>query len=285
VLTYLKPLFSGNAVRLYTALPVGATYTRILRKTSDTFSGPTDVTATVVNPGFAGDSLVDHGVINGTTYFWHAWDRVGPGWVDGGASLSAVPATSYLDDTLDPQELLRDRIQLGINAEIARDALMPPSGSVQVTTAPFALPDGITFPTVSVHLESTGPAERAVGDEIEDFHDPVSDEYIGTEGWMSRWSMTVAGVSLNPDERITLRKVLRRIVQANLEVFADAGMLLIEFQQTDSEQFSENGAPLYFTNGAFSCVAPAFVRETEGLLSDVVSTLIPLNPLTGLPYP
>lgn len=285
MITMVTPLFAGDAVRLFTALAPGSAYTRILRKTADTFSGPTDPAADLVNEAFAEDSLIDNAVLNGTTYFWHAWDWIGSAWIDSGPSLSATPATLYFDDFLDPQELVRDRVQLGVNAEINRGALHPPSGTIQVTTAPFALADGITFPTVSVHLESTGPSERAVGDEMEDFLDPVSGQYIGTEGWIARFSLTVAGVSLNSDERISLRKVLRRVIQANLEIFADAGMSLIEFQQTDAEQFSENNAPLYMTNGAFSCIAPAFIRQTEGVLSDVLTTAIPLNPLTGLPYP
>jgi len=127
--------------------------------------------------------------------------------------------------------------------------------------------------------------QLALGDELQDFYDPGLSDYIGTEGWLARFSMTVAGVSLNPDERIAMRKALRRIIQVNLPVFADAGMALVEFQQTDSEQFSENNAPLYFTNGAFSCVAPAFVRNTGGALVDVNVTEVSLNPTTGQPYP
>jgi uncharacterized membrane protein len=285
MLTLVKPLSAGSAVRCYSSLPAGAVYTRILRKTADTFTGPTDAGAVLVLDTFAEDSFIDLGVADGTTYFWHAYDWIGSAWVDSGPSLSATPATTYIDDLLDPQELVRSRVQRGLDAEVARGSLKPQSGAIQVTTAPFALADGITFPTVSVHLESTGPAERSIGDELEDFHDPALGEYIGSEGWLARFSLTLAGVSLNADERIALRKALRRIIQANLPIFADAGMVLIEFQQTDSEQFSENNAPLYMTNGAFSCIAPAFVREVDGALSDVTQTLHVLNPLTGSPYP
>lgn len=279
------PLFSGFACRLYTVLPAGAAYTRILRKTADTFSGPTDPAADLVIDSFAEDSLVDISVLNDTEYFWHAWDWIGSAWVDGGPSLSATPATRYVDDTTDPQELVRDRVQLGINAEIVRGSLKPRTGAIKVTTAPFALADGIDLPTISVHLESTGPAERAIGDELEDFADLALGNFVGTEGWLARFALTVAAVSLNADERIALRKALRRIIQANLPIFNDFGLALVEFQQTDSEQFGENAAPLYMSNGAFSCIAPTYVRDLDGALSDVTATAIPLNPTTGQLYP
>jgi hypothetical protein len=61
--------------------------------------------------------------------------------------------------------------------------------------------------------------------------------------------------------------------------------VLIEFQQTDSESFSENNAPIYITNGAFSCLAPAFIRTPATSITAVPLTVYPLDPLTGLPYP
>lgn len=281
-----QALPAGNAVRIYLTLPSYAAYSRLLRKTSDTFSGPTDPAASVVVDTFTEGAIVDIvDLVNGTTYYYHAWNWVSGAWADSGPSFSAIPATTYIDDRLDPQELVRDRVQLGIAAEVLAGNLFPPSGVIQVTTAPFALAEGITFPTISVHLESTGPAERGIGDSISDYFDVPTSLWDEDEGWLARFSLTIAGVSLNPDERISLRKALRRVIQANLPIFADAGLALIEFQQTDSESFQENNAPLYLTNGAFSCIAPSYIRTTEGLIADVVVTEIPDNPLTGLPYP
>jgi hypothetical protein len=61
-------------------------------------------------------------------------------------------------------------------------------------------------------------------------------------------------------------------------------MVLVEFSQQDTEHFSENNAPLYFTNGAFSCLAPAYIRVQETSISDVMQSATALNPLTGQPY-
>lgn len=286
MITFALPLSAGTAVRLYTTLIPGATHMRVLRKTADTFTGPTDPNAAVVVDSFAADAIIDlSGLVNGTQYFYRCYDWLANAWFDNGASVPAIPATTYIDDTLDPQELVRDRVQLGIAAEVAAGKLIPASGSIAVTTAPFALAEGISFPTISVHLESTGPAERGIGDEVLDFFDAPTGLWDDDEGWIARFSLTIAAVSLNPDERISLRKALRRVIQANLPIFADAGMVLVEFQQTDNELFSENNAPLYMTSGAFSCVAPAFVRVTEPTITDVTVSETSLNPVTGRPYP
>lgn len=280
----IRPLIAGNACRLHTVLPAGAVFMRILRRTADAFLGATDTGADLVVDSFAEDSFVDMtGLVNGTTYYYHCYDWRSGGWVDSGPTFAATPNSEWIDDNLDPQELVRNRIALGLASEIARGNLHPPSGAIQVTTAPFSLPD-IAFPTVSVHMESTGPADRSIGDELEDFYDVALNGYVSTEGWLARYSLTIAGVSLNADERLALRKALRRVVQVNLPIFADAGLALIEFQQTDSEQFSENNAPLYVTSGAFSCVAAAYIRGLSGALSDVTVTERSINPLTGAPY-
>lgn len=280
-----RPLAAGNAVRLYTSLPAGASFMRVLRRTTDTFSGPTDSGAVPIVDDFVGDVWIDgDNLVNGTPYFWHAWDWIGSGWVDGGPSVSATPAATWIDDRLDPQEIVRERVALGLAVEISRGTLIPTSGAIQVTTAPFMLAEGITFPTVSVHHENSGPEIRGIGDEITDYFDPQSGLYQSDLGWEARYSLKISAVSLNPDERIALRMALRRIIQVNMPIFADFGMALIEFHQTDREEFSQNDAPLYFADGAFSCLAPAFIRITTPVLTDVDVTNIPDNPLTGVPY-
>ena len=274
MITFIRPLAAGNAVALQLALAAGALYQRILRNTADAFAGPNDPAAVLVVDSCVEPAIVDTtDLANGVPMFYRAFDWDGSTWIDQGVSFPATPSATYIDDTLDPQEILRDRVQLGISEEVARGNLKPPSGAIQVTTAPFGLADGFTFPTISVHLESTGPADRALGDELADTPDPVANNWVGSEGWFARFSMSVAAVSLNSDERIALRKALRRVIQVNLPVFSAAGMMQIDFQQTDSEQFSENNAPLYFTSGAFSCLAPVFVRETADSIVDVTLSL------------
>lgn len=271
MLRMVTPLAVGNAVRLYLALTPGMEYSRVLRRTTDAFTGAFDSGAVVIGDEVATDFLVDasDSLINGTQVFYRCYDYDGATWHDQGVSFPATPATTYVPDVLDPQEFVRDRVQLGINAAIASGQLLPPSGAIQVTTAPFSVAEGTSFPTVSVHLENTGPETRGIGDELEDFFDQLESKWLGTEGWLARTNLNIVGVSQNADERIQLRKVLRQVIQANLPVFAGVGFTLVEFSQSDSEQFSENNVPLYVTNGGFSCVSAAFVRDPAGVISEV----------------
>lgn len=275
MLRMVSPLAVGNAVRLYLALTPGMEYSRVLRRTADAFTGPFDAGAVVVGDEVATEFLVDasDSLVNGTAVYYRCYDFDGAAWHDQGTSFPATPATTYVPDVLDPQEFVRDRIQLGLNAAIVAGQLLPPSGAIQVTTAPFSIAEGTSFPTVSVHLENTAPETRGIGDELEDFFDQLESKWLGTEGWLARTNLNVVGVSQNADERIQLRKVLRQVIQANLPVFAGVGFTLVEFSQSDAEQFSENNVPLYLTNGAFSCVSAAFVRDPTGVIAEVT-----LNP-------
>lgn len=260
---------------------------RILRRADDAFAGADDPNAVLVGDDWEDTWLVDSAddLVDGVQVWYRCFDWVNGGWIDQGVSFAATPQVNFEPDGLDPQEFVRDRIQIGINYAIAQGWLQPASGAIQVTTAPFQLSETVTFPTISVHLESTGPADRSIGDELVEEFDQFADQYEGTEGWMARTALNVAGVSQNPDERISLRKALRQIVQANLPVFAGAGLRNIEFSQTDSEEFREKDVPLYHTNGTFSCVSPAWIRAgTGGPVTTILSPdiLTPGRPADSL---
>jgi hypothetical protein len=275
-------LSAGSAVRVHTSQAPGSPYMRLLRKSVASFSGPDDPSAILLVDEFGGDYWLDSSdaLVNGTEIFYRCYDWNGAAWVDQGVSFAATPAASYIPDTLDVQEFVRDRVQLGVTAAIAAQRLSPASGVIQVLTAPFSLAENTTFPCVSVHLETTGPEIRGLGDELmDDILVPDDDTWQATEGWLARTSLNVVAVSQNADERIQLRKVLRQIIQANLPVFSGVGMSLVEFSQSDTEEFRENNVPLYMSSGSFSCVAPAWIRVPIGEISEVT-----LRPGAQTPY-
>jgi hypothetical protein len=270
-ITFAQALSAGNAVKLVTPLAPGSAYQRILCKTSDTFTGPDDANALTVADDWGADFLVDarDSLVDGQAVYYRAYDFVASAWQDQGLSFPATPATAYVPDDLLVQEFVRERLQLGLVGAVAAGRLVPASGAIPVMTAPFSIADNTPFPCVSVHLESAGQDHRVIGDQMEDFFASLEGDWQSTEGWLSREALNIVGVSQNADERIQMRQVLRQIIIANLPVFAGAGLSLIEFSQTDSEQFTENNVPLYLTNGSFSCVAPAFIRDTDPLLTDI----------------
>lgn len=249
---------AGNALRVVLTPPAGAIWWRILRRTDASFAGASDPAAVVVADRLTSDFVVDYtGLANGTPYFYAFYSTVdGTTFVAGGAPVQGTPATTYQDASVDPQVLVRNRLILGLAAEVARGTLIPETGVVPVFTAAFALPDKMTFPCVTVHLDSTGPEEHFIGDDMA--NEAVMDgDIIDATGWRATFSLNVVGTSLNMDERMALRMALRRIVQANLPIFDAAGLVNVNFTQQDSEQFSENSAPIYMTMGLFTCEAVA----------------------------
>lgn len=138
------PLAVGNAVRLILAPPAGTVGTRVLRRTADSFTGPDDQGAVVVLDASADTVLDTTGLVNGIPYFYRAWHRTPAGAWIATPSVSCTPASTYTDESTDPQTVVRERLGLGLAAEIKRGLLKPASGKIPVLTTPFALPENIT---------------------------------------------------------------------------------------------------------------------------------------------
>lgn len=273
-ISYLEPLSAGNAVRVYMEPPAGALYWRVLRRSADVFTGPDDDGAVVVADDCTDDTVLDlKALVNGTRYFYRMYSWHGAEW-SVAPSASTVPAATYQGDAIDPLAIIADRLEAGLAVEVAREALIPQSGIVPVFRAPYALSDQVTFPCVTVHMDSTGPAERGLGE------DPVGPMLgIGGwsefQGWLARTQINVAGIARSSEERHTLRRALTRILQANLTVFAELGLNQIEFSFSDSEELTEKAAPFYLTGGSLTCIAHSFVAATVPVITDTSVTAIP----------
>lgn len=265
----------GNAVRLFVTPPASAVYWRILRRTADAFTGAADAGAVVVADQCTDNSVLDAaGLVNGTPYFYRDYAWNGSAWIDPGMSVSATPGASYADDGIDPQSFVRERIELGMAVEVGRGMLQPTTGKVQVLTAPFALADNLSLPAISVHMDSTAPAVRALGEDVGGDDADLATGAIGeSEGWLARMTLAVVGVSLNPDERISLRRALRRVIIGNLQVFDSIGMIEIEFSQSDTEDFTQDGTPLYYSRGSLTFQAPAFITASAPPVSGATVTV------------
>ena len=84
-----------------------------------------------------------------------------------------------------------------------------------------------------------------------------------SEGWLSAYSLDIAGwVSGNPDERIALRKAIKKVIIGNLPVFDQHAMVMCQLTMADVEDFETFSAPMYQSIGTFSCVAPSIVAQT-----------------------
>ena len=271
----VTPLPAGTALRVSFQPAPGSVAWVLLRRPDADFAGVADPAALVVlrSPAF---SVIDFtNLVNGTPAFYQLYSSPdGQAFAADGAAVSGTPSAFYSDAAPDPQEVLRDRIAAGMAVEVSLGNITPGAnagGIVPVLIAPYALSDEIVFPMVTIHLDDTNPSNRYVGDGAAfDMLDPTTGDIIDTEGWLASFSLNVVAVTLNGDERIALRKALRRIVQANLPVFDQAGMVEISFSQSDNEDFESKAATLYMSVGRFTCLAPAAVTTSAPACTGII---------------
>lgn len=275
MLNWIRPLAAGNALQLGVSAS-GASRLRLLRRPDDAFTGPDDAAAYLVAECDVADAgefesavLDTHMLVNGTRYHYRLYGEVGAAW-DLLGEGSAVPAATYGDESVDVLSLVRERLEAGLRVEVQRGTLRPKGGAIAVLSAPPVFEE-TRWPVVVVSVQNDGPQVRALGEMLEE---DETDGFDWTEhdGWLASQVVNVQGWSLNPDERIALRKALRRLVVANLPVFAAAGLQLVEFHQTDDQDFERYSAPVYITQGRFSCLAPVQVTSEVDAIDSVETT-------------
>lgn len=271
-LRYVEILPAGNAVRLYFLPPEEAASITLLRRTSGVFTGPDDPAALVVadlaeipEPCVLSDTL---DLANGTNYIYRAYYNGDQDLYD---DASATPQASYQDVGVDVVSLLLERLRLGLAVEVDRGTLRPKTGSIAVQNA-TPLWDETAFPVVTVQLTQAAPDTRALG-EVIDAGVELSTAYLDGEGMLDRVRVALVGWSLNPDERIALRRAVRRILNANLPVFEDAGILAPEWSQRDQDEMQAYNIPVYQTLTEFSCLVVEGVESETANVTAVESFL------------
>jgi hypothetical protein len=266
----------GNAMRVYLTPPAGAAYWSLLRRTDADFTVVNDPEAVTIAANTDSKIILDYtGLENGTEYFYCDFAWVAGAYVMG-TPVAGTPAAAYQSDTVDPLTFVRDRLRMALANEIAWGNLKPSTGKIQVLTAPYALLEGVSFPVVSVHLDDDSPGIRAIGEMNEPpAFDITTGAWIDSEGWLASVRLNIVGASLNGDERIELRKAIKRAIQANLTVFTAVGFVNINFSQQDGESLmGEKETLLYNTNGTFMCDAPSRVIFTEPNIITGVSVTV-----------
>lgn len=271
MISIIQPIPVGNALRLFIEPPVGATYWRVLRKGSDSFTAHDDDTALCV---FEGDEKVfvdSQSLTNEQMTFYKVYYRIGSSWV-ASATASGTPSATYEDHSTDAVSVMRDRTERGLLVECQRGNFQPENGYISVYTAPPSLEQDLRFPVVTIHLDKETSSIRGLGDDISgDEFDSIGFDWLESEGWLAQVQMTIVGWTLNSDERIELRKALRRIIVGNMQVLADLGIVQVDASFEDNDMVSgEYNAPIYQVVCSFSCIAPVRVsNRVSTVISDV----------------
>lgn len=282
----LRTVPIGGAVEISVNVDESVTWLRVLRKagSGQTFTGPSDNTTRTIDSAIRpGDqtqllpSLLDSETVeNGDTYTYIAYGYRAPVWL--ASEPRSITVTPTADQAgADPLDFIVRRIESGLKTEVAAGRLKPREGRVPVYTAPPQA-EHTLMPVVTVHLDIDQSADRALGEHIApdryenpDAPDAMSpdDYWEEGEGWLSRWTCSVVGWSLNPDERNALRKAIKRIVMGNLPIFESEGMIQIELTMRDSEDFTTYNAPMYLTTGTLTCLAPALLTGRAPVIDTV----------------
>lgn len=273
MISIVQPIHVGNALRLFIEPPAGSVRWKVLRKGSDTFSSHDDLTALVA---YEGDErvIVDSAHLQNEVMAFYRpfYTTDGVVWT-AGATASGTPSATYVEKTTDVVGFLRERIEAGLLVECQRGSFATELGYIQVYTASPSLERDLALPLVTVHLENETPSVHAVGQDISgDYFDGIGDAWEESDGWIASVSVTVIGWSLNSDERGEMRRALRRIVLANMPVFADKGWDQVEvsFQDVDAVN-GEYPAHIFQVMGTFSCLAPVRVVSDVDSVREVIS--------------
>lgn len=251
----------SGAVRVILTPPTNAQLWRVLRKPTDTFAGESDPAATLIDETPWERAPVDDGAVLGAVNYYRAYYYDGAVWT-ASTTKSVTPTATYQDHSVDPYAVVRDRLDAGFVEELARGTLQHKDNKIAVLNSPPQF-DATAFPVVTVLLMEDAPEVRGIGEAVhEDWRD--GDDWLSPEGWPARVRLTITGWSLNPDERIALRKAIRRILMANLPTFEGLGVQQVEFKQSDREDLERYTAPIYLSVTEFSCLAGEMVTGRTG---------------------
>lgn len=270
MLAMVQPLHVGNALRLFIEPPSNAISWRILRKTVNAFASEVDPTALIAYEGNDHVVLDTTALVNGVMAFYQPYYYDGAAWT-AGAGNYGTPAANYTELTPDVLSILRERLEAGLLVEVQRGNLISALGYVQVINGAPTLEGDMQFPLVTVHMDSEEAGERGLGESFgDDFFDSPADLWREAEGWLANVRVTIVGWSLNADERIELRKAIRRILIGNLPTFDARGLIQVQVSQQDVDAVGgEYPAPLFQVMTNFSCTVPVRVGGAVDPITDV----------------
>ena len=276
-IAYAQPLPSGNAAQIILNPAPGEVSWRVLRKVGDplttAFSGPTDPAGLQVYDGnsrYINDFL---GMVNGQPHCYAIFPRNAAGaYVAPIAYAAVTPSQDFSDTSVDVQELVRVRIEAVLAAMTNSGALVLSTPSIPVLSIPF-YNQTTPLPVVTVLLGSDGSDTRSLGDALgAGEFDGVG--WTGSDGWLSKVGIDICAWSLNGEERNELRKAIKAAVIASLGFFDDAGMVQVDLQLRDEEDFQSMNAPIFKTVGSFTCQAPSSVSTRSGWIATVDTQFI-----------
>lgn len=270
MISMVYALVSGNALGVLLQPPAGVVRMRLLRKDADTFTGWDDPTALPIHDGPPERYVVDaSSLYNGARVFYRAYYLIGGLWV-ATSTVPGDPVAAFNDASVDVLKLVRDRLDLGLTVYVQRGLLNHTMGHIPVMTA-SPLVEEVPLPVMTVHVASDSSDQRFVGDMVvRDTFSLADGQWHSLDGWYSRHQLTLVGWCLNSDERIILRNAVKTVLMSNMPVFDASGLMQVDMQFSDQEDFVSYAAPVYQAVCNFTCYAPSAVERVDPAIRDVV---------------
>ena len=272
MITMILPVEAGNALKIYLNPPDGSKFWRVYKKGGPTVEGIDDPEAVLVVEGNDRYYLDDFGLINDVQVWYSVFYNIDGDWVLGN-TVSAIPHYSLEDISPDTLDVLVARLVSGLEEVVRSGEVTPASGYIPVLTSPPSMDTGPSIPCVTVTYNREGPEEHMLGMVFlgDRESQPDGSGWFDSEGWMASVDISVTAWSINPEERRTLRKVLRRIIIGNAAVWDSHGMVKVTFTTSDDDDFERFEPPMYLVAGTFRCLAPVVVG---GLSDDRITDVI-----------
>ncbi|MDO8357315.1 MAG: hypothetical protein Q7U76_13070 [Nitrospirota bacterium] len=288
------PFAFGGAVSLAWINPLDLTYdhVKILRKTTDTISGPTDPSAIVIYTGSGNVCAPYRGIFMpvddvtlaryrkvldvvtvgyGTTYYYAIFAcNLDETDISVAALIQARTPNVSAFEEIDILQLLIDYINPYMNAQIVADSLALRDGqTINVLNGPPLL-DCATWPMVSVHLDDDHPSDFSIGDVV-GTDDVTGDAVLHRRGYMSDASISVVGWTDNPDVRKSLYRNLKGCLISVRQLLEQLGFMNIVVSGRYAEDFESYGLPLFFALFTIKGNLVTSVREvpSEGVIATI----------------
>lgn len=273
MILYLQDLSRpGAAVLVTMAFPCRAQQMKLLRRWDNAFPEiPDDPQASVIYADEPVASVLDwHAVLPGIEHWYQPYFFLDGTWQRSGEPRVIVPTVQAHEPSMDSLDVIRERLEIGLNALLRNGLISHPRGVFAVLTAPPIIDDN-AFPMIAVRLQQGASETHVIGG------------YFGTEslesgdvrefdGWLSRYRVQVEIWSLNPDERRLLRRAVRDILVANRDILEVLGLQELDVTFGDDEDYESHSATIYRTHASLSYLAPDVVwTDTPAIGSVPVS--------------
>jgi len=297
----------GGGVRLLWMNPDFPTlhHVKIVRKTTNLFEGPTDPSATVVYAGGRGiltrpyqtvfrpsplqheerhrSTLDTKAVQWATTYYYAAYAMNQDETDVSSPALLTVrtPDVSLLEE-VDVIGLLMDYVRAYFKRQIVAHQFDLPAGitEVQVLDSP-PLIDSVTFPCISLHLDSDAPDAYLIGDDTNQLN-TEGDTAVHRRGYLASFNLAITGWTENPEIRRHLYRHLKGCLFSARQLLEQSGVMNTTLTGRYGEDFESYNLPMF--SAAFNLKgdlqASVRVIPVEGTIAAITvadPTLLPIT--------